>query len=285
MKLGLLAGGGPFPARVADAAVTSGHEIFVVCLKGFGDPEDFARFPHVVERIGAGGAIIQRLKDEGVTHIVLAGKVKRPSMLSLLPDVWMAKAMARVGVAILSGDDALFRAVVQVLGEEGFEIVSPQSLIEDSTAAEAGLLAGDEPDATARADIIRGIQTLRCLAPMDVGQAVVVQQGMVLGIEAVEGTDALIARAGDLRREGPGGVLVKLSKTGQEMRIDAPVIGPLTVAGAKEAGLRGIAIEAGRTILAERAATLEAAEAAGLFVLAVDPERFTTSTPPRHEET
>jgi DUF1009 family protein len=275
VKLGLLAGGGPFPARVADAAVRSGHEIFVVCLKGFCDPADYQRFPHAVERLGAGGTIIQRLKDEGASHIVLAGKVKRPSMLSLLPDVWMAKAMARVGVAILSGDDALFKAVVRVLGEEGFEIVSPQSLLEDSTAAEAGLLAGAEPDAMARADIARGIEALRCLAPVDVGQAVVVQQGMVLGIEAVEGTDALIARAGDLRRDGPGGVLVKLSKTGQEMRIDAPVVGPMTVAGARSAGLRGIAIEAGRTILAERAATLEAAEAAGLFVLAVDPERFT----------
>lgn len=275
MKLGLLAGGGPFPVRVADSAIRSGHEVFVVCLRGFCDPEDFARFPHDVVRIGAGGAIIQRLKDEGVTHVVLAGKVKRPSMMSLLPDVWMAKAMARVGVAILSGDDALFRAVVQVLGEEGFEVVSPQSLIEDSTAAEAGLLAGGEPDSMARADILRGIETLRCLAPMDVGQAVVVQQGMVLGIEAVEGTDALIVRAGELRREGPGGVLVKLAKTDQEMRVDAPVIGPMTVAGAKSAGLRGIAIEAGRTILAERAATLEAAGAAGLFVLAVDPDRFT----------
>jgi DUF1009 family protein len=274
VKLGLLAGGGPFPARVADAAVSSGHEIFVVCLKGFCEPADYVRFPHTVERLGAGGAIIQRLKDEGVSHIVLAGKVKRPSMLSLLPDVWMAKAMTRVGVAILSGDDALFKAVVRVLGEEGFEVVSPQSLIEDSTVAEAGLLVGAEPDAMARTDIARGIEALRCLAPVDVGQAVVVQQGMVLGIEAVEGTDALIARAGDLRRDGPGGVLVKLSKTGQEMRIDAPVVGPMTVAGAKSAGLRGIAIEAGRTILVERAATLEAAETAGLFVLAVDPERF-----------
>ncbi|TCH97655.1 DUF1009 domain-containing protein [Roseococcus sp. SYP-B2431] len=275
MRLGLLAGGGPFPARVAEAAVRSGHEIFVVCLKGFCDPADFAPFPHAVERLGAGGAIVQRLKDEGATHIVLAGKVKRPSMLSLLPDVWMARTMARVGVAILSGDDALFKAMAQVLGEEGFEIVSPQSLIEGSTAAEAGLLVGAEPDGMARADIARGIQALRCLAPVDVGQAVVVQQGLVLGIEAVEGTDALIARAGDLRRDGPGGVLVKLSKTGQEMRIDAPVVGPVTVAGARSAGLRGIAIEAGRTILADRTATLEAAEAAGLFVLAVDPERFT----------
>ncbi|WP_421993925.1 LpxI family protein [Roseococcus sp.] len=275
MKLGLLAGGGPFPARVAEAATRSGHDVFVICLKGFCDPADYVRFPHSVERIGAGGAIIQRLKDEGATHIVLAGKVKRPSMLSLLPDVWMAKAMARVGVALLSGDDALFRAVVQVLGEEGFEVVSPQSLIEDSTVAEAGLLVGSAPDALARADIGRGIETLRRLAPMDVGQAVVVQQGLVLGIEAVEGTDALIARAGDLRRDGPGGVLVKLSKVGQEMRVDAPVIGPVTVAGARSSGLRGIAIEAGRTILAERAATLEAAKAAGLFVLAVDPEHFT----------
>lgn len=275
MKLGLLVGAGPFPARVAEAAARAGHDIFVVCLKGFGDPADFDRFPHVEERLGAGGAIIQHLKREGVTHVVLAGRVKRPSMLALLPDVWTAKAMARVGVALLSGDDALFRAVAQVLGEEGFEILAPQSLIADSTTVEAGLLAGGAPDAVARADIARGIFALRCLAPVDVGQAVVVQQGLVLGIEAVEGTDALIARAGDLRRDGPGGVLVKLAKTDQEMRIDAPVVGPITVAGARAAGLRGIAIEAGRTILAERAVTLEAAEAAGIFVLAVDPERFT----------
>ncbi|WP_424813759.1 LpxI family protein [Roseococcus sp. YIM B11640] len=273
MKLGLVAGGGPFPGRVAEAAARAGHKIFVVCLKGFCDPAGFAAYPHAVERIGAGGAIIHLLRSESVTHVALAGKVKRPSMLSLVPDAWMAKAMARVGVAIFSGDDALFRAVVQVLGDEGFEVVSPQSLLQESFS-EPGLLSGPEPDTTARSDIARGIQVLQSLAAMDIGQAVVVQQGMVLGIEAVEGTDALLARAGELRRDGPGGVLVKLAKTGQEMRVDAPVVGPITVTEAAQAGLRGIAVEAGRTILTERQAMLDAAHQAGLFLIAVDPAKF-----------
>ncbi|MDB5415336.1 MAG: hypothetical protein JWR10_3671 [Rubritepida sp.] len=273
MKLGLIAGGGPFPGRIADAATKAGHDVFIVCVRDFCDPADYVRFPHMVERMGAGGAIVQRLKAEGVTHIVLSGKGKRPSMLSLVPDAWMARAIARVGVAIFKGDDALFRAFVKIFGEEGFEVISPQSLLSDSTA-EAGLLVGQEPDPIARADIARGIQTLRCLAEMDIGQAVVVQQGLVLGIEAVEGTDSLLARAGELRRDGPGGVLIKLAKIGQEMRVDAPVVGAMTVSAALAAGLRGIAIEAGRTIIADRAAMLDAAAANGLFILAVDPERF-----------
>jgi len=153
-----------------------------------------------------------------------------------------------------------------VLAEEGFEVIPPQSLIADAMAP-AGLLAGPAPDAMARGDIGRGVAVLRAMAAQDVGQAVVVQQGLVLGVEAVEGTDALIARCGALRRQGPGGVLVKLAKLGQEMRVDAPVIGPMTMAAAAGAGLRGIAVQAGLTILAERAESLRAAEAAGIFLL------------------
>jgi DUF1009 family protein len=268
--LGLIAAGGPFPLQVAEAARAAGHGVFVVCLRDFCDPAAYAGFPHVVERVGAGGAILARLRTEGVRRIAIAGKAKRPSLLSLWPDPWTARLLARIGPAAVGGDDAFLRALIRVVAEEGFEVIPPQSLIEGAMAP-AGLLAGPEPDGMARGDVQRGAAVLRALSAQDVGQAVVVQQGLVLGVEAVEGTDALIERCGGLRRDGPGGVLVKLSKSGQEMRVDAPVIGPLTVAAAERAGLRGIAVQAGRTILAERAGTLRAADAAGIFLVGLTP--------------
>lgn len=276
MKLGLLAGGGPFPARVAQAAIARGHEVFVVLLRDFHDDPALRAHPYMEERVGAGGAIIARLRAEGITHLVLCGKARRLSPLTLWPDAWMAKVIARLGKAVFAGDDTLLRNFIGILGEEGFEVIAPQSLL-PSSFTEPGLLAGDAPDEMARADIIRGIGVLRALADHDVGQAVVVQQGLILGIEAVEGTDVLLARAGSLRRDGPGGVLVKLAKPRQELRVDAPVVGSITVAGAADAGLRGIAIEAGRTILADGDALMVAARRRGLFVLAIQPEEFARS--------
>jgi len=273
VKLGLVAAGGPFPAKVAEAALAAGHQVFVICLRDFCDDPALRQYPHLEERIGAGGAIVQRLKVEGVTHLALCGRARRPSLTSLWPDAWMARTVARMGKALFGGDDAVLRAGIAILVEEGFEIIAPQSLLGASSAT-AGLLAGPAPDELAREDIRRGIAVLRAMAEADVGQAVVVQQGLILGVEAIEGTDALLARAGELRREGPGGILVKLAKTGQEMRVDAPVVGPVTVQMAEAAGLRGIAIEAESTILAERAAMLKAAEAVGIFVLAIQPEEF-----------
>jgi hypothetical protein len=139
-------------------------------------------------------------------------------------------------------------------------------------AAPAGVLSRAAPDAQAMADIARGTEVARALGGADVGQGCVVQQGIVLAVEAAEGTDAMLARCAALARSGPGGVLVKLVKPGQERRADLPTIGAETVAAARQAGLRGIAFEAGGTILADRAATIAAADEAGLFLLGLDPD-------------
>jgi DUF1009 family protein len=267
VKLGVLAGGGPFPRRLADAWRARGGETFVVCLRDFAEPALFEGHPCMVERVGAAGAILARLRAEGVTHLVLAGRAKRPSFAALWPDAWTARQIARLGRAAFGGDDALLRAIAEVLREEGFQLLSPQEVLGDAMAGE-GLLAGPAPDETAEADIARGMAVLAALSSVDVGQAVVVQQGLVLGVEAIEGTDALLARAGEHRREGPGGVLVKLPKLGQDMRLDPPVIGATTVERAAAAGLRGLCIAAGGTAIAERAATLARAEALGLFIVA-----------------
>ena len=138
--------------------------------------------------------------------------------------------------------------------------------------APAGVLTRAVPDDVAMADVRRGVEVARALGAADVGQGCVVQQGLVLALEAAEGTDAMLARCADLARPGPGGVLVKLSKPGQERRADLPTVGPATIRGAAAAGLRGVAFEAGGTILAEREATLAAADTAGLFLLGIDPK-------------
>lgn len=271
MKLGILAGGGPFPVRIAQAAVAAGHDVLIICIRDFCDPSDFASFVIYEERLGAGGAIVRRLKEEGISHLVLAGRARRPSLLSLWPDPWMANALRKIGGAAFSGDDTLLKATLRLLAEEGFEVLAPETFLGESLAGK-GLLVGAEPDETARRDIARGIMILRSLGSMDVGQAVIVQQGLVLGIEAVEGTDALIERAGALARQGAGGILVKLAKPGQELRVDAPVIGPITIVGAARAGLRGIAVEAGRTLLADKSQLLLDAMRNDLFIIGVDPE-------------
>ncbi|MBK1659758.1 LpxI family protein [Paracraurococcus ruber] len=275
--LGLLAGGGDVPLRVAQAARAAGRPVAVVALAGWSD-QDWQDVPVLRERVGAAGSILGFLREHGCRQIVLTGRAQRPGFLSLRPDAVGARLLAKIGRAYFAGDDGLLRAVARVLEEEGFEILPAQSLLRD-ILPQAGLLTAAGPDEAARADIARAVAVVRALGAVDVGQGAVVQQGLVLGVEAIEGTDALLARCAGLRREGPGGVLVKLVKPGQDRRLDLPTLGPETVRGAVAAGLAGIAFEAGGTILVDRAATVAAAEAAGLFLLALRPEEFEERTP------
>jgi DUF1009 family protein len=272
--LGIIAGGGDFPLSLADAARLAGRPVFIVAIKEFAEPARMAGYPHEVIRVGAGGRIVAALKNAGVKQVVFSGSARRMSILSMLPDAWMAGAIARVGKSVLlGGDDTLLRAATRVLEDEGFQVIPPRTIRGDLMPL-PGQLAGPAPNAEQKADIARGIEVLRALAPADVGQAAVIQQGLVLGIEAVEGTDALLARSAQLRREGPGGVLVKISKPQQDDRLDMPTVGPQTVRGAVAAGLVGIAIEATRTVLADREETLRLAEEAGLFVVSLVVDQF-----------
>ncbi|MCO6419065.1 UDP-2,3-diacylglucosamine diphosphatase LpxI [Siccirubricoccus sp. KC 17139] len=276
--LGIVAGSGEVPLRVACAAQAAGRPVFAALLDGFADPADWAGIPHIRERVGAAGAILAAFRARGIRQLVLSGGVQRPSLLSLRPDAAGARLLARIGRAYFQGDDGLLRAVARALEAEGFEVVAAHAVMADLIPS-AGQLGAVAPDAQARADIARAIAVVRALGAVDVGQGAVVQQGLVLGVEAIEGTDALLARCAGLRREGPGGVLVKLVKPGQDRRLDLPTIGPSTIAGAKAAGLAGIAIEAGGSILVDRPATLAAADAAGIFLLAIDPDQFKETMP------
>ncbi len=264
-RLGIIAGGGDLPRQVAETCRRGGRACFVVALEGQGaDAWLTPDLPHGVYRMGAAGAMLDRLRAEGVTEIVLAGGVRRPSLIDLRPDWYAARFFARLGLRAL-GDDGLLRAVAALLEEEGFRVVGVQTLIADLLMP-AGILTQATPDEQALSDIAHGLTIARALGAVDVGQAVVVQGGLVLGVEAIEGTDALIARCGLLKREGAGPVLVKRAKPGQDRRLDLPTMGPDTVAACIAAGFSGIAAEAGGTLFVGREDAVRAADAAGLFV-------------------
>jgi DUF1009 family protein len=276
--LGIIAGGGLLPVRVAEAVAASGRPVVVAVLEGHGDAAAYPAFPARAFRWGLAATMLAWLKDQGVRQVVLAGTVSRPSVLSLRPDAAGVKLLARIGRAAFTGDDSILRAVMKVLAEDGFEVLGAQQVL-GGLLPPAALLAGPAPDDLSRADIQRGLAVCRALGAVDVGQGCVVQQGLVLAVEAIEGTDAMLARAATLRREGPGGVLVKALKPGQSRLADLPTIGPRTVDGAKSAGLRGLAFEAGGTILLERETTIARADAAGLFLLSFDPADYSEGTP------
>jgi DUF1009 family protein len=268
--LGIIAGGGPLPARVAAAAAAANRPVYLVALDGYADTTLIAHYPHGLARLGAAGHILRLLRDARCQDIVLVGPVKRPSLLHLRPDAEGARLLARIGRAAFAGDDGFLAAIVKILGEEGFRVVGAHEILTEALGPK-GLLTRAHPDAAALADIARAIPVLRALGAVDVGQGCVVQQGIVLAVEAIEGTDAMLARAATLARPGPGGVLVKMVKPGQDRRADLPTIGPRTIDAAQAAGLRGVAFEAGGTLFTDRAACIEQADQAGLFLLGLDP--------------
>ncbi len=275
--LGILAGGGPFPGRVAAAAIAAGRRVFIVALRGFAEPAVVAPYPHEVVRMGAAGEILALLRRHGCQDLVLIGPVRRPSLFDLRPDGEATRILARIGRAAFSGDDGLLAAVVRVLGEEGFRVLGAHEVLTEAVGPR-GVMGRVAPDAQAMADIARAADVVRALGRVDVGQGCVVQQGVVLAVEAIEGTDAMLSRAGPLAQPGPGGILLKLVKPGQDRRADLPTIGPATLHAAAAAGLRGVAFEAGGTLLTDRAGCIAAADASGLFLIGIDPDMTASTT-------
>jgi DUF1009 family protein len=269
--IAIVAGGGAMPLRVAAACKAMGRSFVAVLLEGFARPQDWVGERTLTIRLGAAGQALDWLRASGAKQIVLVGDVRRPSILSLRPDAGAARLIARIGMRAFGGDDSLLTAIRQVLRDEGFDPCGPNRFLKEAQSP-PGLLTRTAPDGMALADIRRGIEVVRALGSADVGQGAVVQQGLVLGVEAIEGTDAMLARVRDLRREGPGGVLVKLVKPGQDRELDLPALGPRTVAGAIAAGLAGIAFEAEGALLVDRGRMVEQADSAGLFLLAIRPD-------------
>ncbi|MGH6662485.1 MAG: UDP-2,3-diacylglucosamine diphosphatase LpxI domain-containing protein, partial [Rhodospirillales bacterium] len=232
----------------------------------------WADVTHVWLPVGGAGESIVRLKTPGCKELVMAGAVARPPWWALRPDGWTAGFLARSRARIL-GDDGLLKALIRTLeDDEGFRVVGADTLVPGLLATE-GVYGQIKPDQQAQDDIEQGIGAALEIGGRDIGQGAVVQLGEVLAVEDVNGTDAMLKQAGRMRLDGPGGVLVKIRKPGQEQRADLPTIGSATVAAAWRAGVRGIAVEAGGTLVLEREALIEEADRAGLFVIGVDVQK------------
>ena len=270
-KLGIIAGGGELPGRIIDTCQKRRRAFHVIAIEGQADPNVIGNYPHTWLRLGAAQKALEIARREAFEEIVMVGPVQRPSIAALRPDMLAAKVLARAGGASVMGDDGLLKAVIAQIEELGFTVIGPDTFLKDGLE-EPGVLGQCEPDESAISDIRRGAHILSQLGPADVGQGVVIQDNIVIAVEAVEGTDAMIARSKSLLRPGPGGILIKLPKPGQETRADLPTIGPDTITQMHDSGLRGLAIDARNTLLIDREETVRRADSVEIFILALDSE-------------
>ncbi|MBO88870.1 MAG: UDP-2,3-diacylglucosamine pyrophosphatase [Rickettsiales bacterium] len=272
-KLGILAGGGELPGRLIQICRESGRPYHVIAIEGQADPKIIGACPHTWIRLGAAQKALDVARQEQFDEVVMVGPVKRPSIFALRPDALAARVLAKASASSVMGDDGLLKAIIIQIEAFGFKVVGPDEILGISVNIE-GKLGYYGPDDVAMQDIRRGTLVLTALGPADVGQSVVIQDNIVIAIEAVEGTDAMIKRCGPLHREGLGGVLVKLPKPGQEKRADLPTIGPQTIENANKVGIRGIAIHANETLFVDRDKTIELANSLGLFIFSFNPDKW-----------
>lgn len=274
VKLGLIAGGGALPVEIATHCQRAGRPFFVVRLKGSAGPE-LARFAGAEVGIAELGKCIKALKRAGCKSVCFAGEVMRPDFRALAPDLRGLRALPGILAAARKGDDALLRALLGEFEKEGFTVEGAHEVMGD-LAIPAGALGRHKPTAEQMGDITRALEVARTIGRLDVGQGAVVCDGLVLAVEAQEGTDAMLRRVGELppairgAPEAPRGVLAKAPKPIQDTKVDLPTIGLGTIRRAAEVGLAGIAGEAGGLIVLDREAVIRMADELGLFIVGVE---------------
>ncbi len=274
MKLGIIAGGGDLPVALARKCTLSGRPFHVIRLRGFADQAE-ADFPGDTIGIAEVGKVIQSLRANGCGAICFAGYVKRPDLAALKPDLRGMSVIPGAIVAARGGDDALMRYMVGVFERDGFTIEGADE-VDGGLTLPRGLLGAVTVSSSCQSDIDRALQVARAIGGLDIGQGAVVVDGLVIAVEAQEGTDAMLSRCAALPADIRGaagdrrGVIAKCAKPIQELRIDLPTIGVSTVEGAAAAGLAGIVGEAGRMLVMDRDAVVRTADRLGLFILGVD---------------
>ncbi len=264
--LGILAGGGGLPEQIAGSAVARGRAVHIVALDGEAGP-GIEAFPHTWVNWGGIGRMTASLKAAGCRDLIIVGSVTRPDPRKVRPDFGLIRAIPTIIRLFGGGDDHVLRNVVRFFEAQGFDVcgvadVAPELLVG------TGPMGKIAPAPVFTADADRGFALIDALGFADVGQAVVIRHGRILAIEAAEGTDRMLARLVESGTStAAGAILVKRPKPGQELRVDMPVIGPRTIEHAGRCGLAGIAVEAGRVLVAERTQVVAAADRGGLFVV------------------
>ena len=276
-KIGLIAGGGKLPLAVVQAAQAQGIEVFTAIIQGAANAADFpadsAEF-----HIGEFGKMTKAFKRAKCTQVCFAGKVERPDFRELKPDFKGMRHLPGALRAAKKGDDALLKYVVQTFEKDGFEIAAPQDICRSLLMPE-GPLGNVNITAEYRDDTEKACKTAQAIGGLDIGQGAVVCRGLVLAVEAQEGTDAMLDRVAQLPENIRGsaeiraGVFAKMVKPGQEVRVDLPTIGLSTIRRAEKAGLSGIAVEAGKCFVMDRDDLIDAADKAGMFVIGIPPSQ------------
>lgn len=271
-SLAIVCGGGSLPAAVAEAVAQRGRRPVMFGIKGWADAAVIERYPHHWIAIGQAGRFFRLARAERCRDVLFIGTVLRPPITQLRLDWQTIRLMPRVFRFFRGGDDKLLSGVAGVAESGGLHVVGVKDVAPEVLVPE-GVLGRFEPSARDRADIARALDVIAALGPFDVGQAAVVADNHVLAVEAAEGTDNLLKRIAELRRLGrvtsaPGvGVLVKAPKPGQDRRFDLPSIGPRTVENIARAGLAGLAVTAGSTMIAEPDAVIAAADRERVFLI------------------
>ncbi|MET0154723.1 MAG: UDP-2,3-diacylglucosamine diphosphatase LpxI [Rickettsiales bacterium] len=264
--LGIIAGSGALPAQIVRTCAEAGRPTFVVSML----PEnalqaEIKNSPHACLPIGAVGKAVAMLKERGVGELLFAGGLRRPKWSDVRPDADGAKLLARLIKMGRAGDNAALETVLAFFEEKGFVIVKAHDALKDAIAPE-GAMTQRLPTTRDVQDMAYAMEAARALGRFDVGQAMAVEEGMILAVEGAEGTDAMMRRAGQYRRSDEGPILVKAKKTGQDERVDLPSVGVDTVLAAHAAGFRGVAVEAGAALIVDRAAMTKKADELGIFV-------------------
>jgi DUF1009 family protein len=267
-RLGLSAGNGRFPFLVLDAARRAGHHVTVVALKEETFPElaDLAARPPAADvhwlSLGQLGKCIATFRGAGVTQAVMAGQVKHTKLFAdIMPDMTLLGVIMRLKA---KNTDAIISGIADVLRDNGIELLNSTAFLAP-LMARAGILTERPPDDGERADLEFGYRMADAIAGMDIGQTVVVKSAAVVAVEAMEGTDSVILRAGELA--GPGTRVIKVAKPGQDMRFDVPVVGVSTVETMRAAGATLLSVDAGKTLMIDGEAIFRAADAAGICIV------------------
>lgn len=263
-KIAIIAGGGAIPSAVASSLRTQGIEPFIVAFNGQTNLELTKGYAHMWAPLGAAGKVMQRLRDENISDIIIVGSMRRPSLSELRPDRKTLEFFTKYALKA-GGDDSFLKKLRAFLEHEGFTLHGAHKFMPELLAP-LGLMTSQRPAQSDQNDIDRGIEILKALSNFDIGQAVLIQNGMVLGVEAAEGTAKLIERCADLRRGGAGGVLIKAAKDGQDPDLDLPTIGPETIKSLKRAGFSGVAVQAASTMIVEYEEVCKTADQLGIFV-------------------
>ncbi len=263
-SLAIVAGGGAFPDLVADEARARGTKVVAVRLSGHAEPITLSRTDGIWAKPEQLGHIFAYLRKQGVHDLVLIGRMRRPRIFDLRPDLTTLRLLPKILWPLCAGgDDALLRAVRRMLEGEGFRLHSAQCFV-TNFVADKGAMGVIAPDSHASADIAIGMDAARAHGARDAGQAVIVHDGVVIGREGIDGTDALIDAHGVA-----GAILVKMAKPQQDRALDLPSIGPDTIRRCAAKGFSGIAVEAGATLVANKKQVIDFANAHGLFLVGV----------------